>query len=625
MTIGVCFHSSIFQHSTELIRTMVYSSQEFDFATLQSGELTQLSPSTVYYLRKLMRQNLDRIENKPESDMTFDDVTDINAALEQLYPVELLRSAKRHKLERLALFHRTLTTQGSQHSQQLFNTESAIFNILGCVPREQSTIGTILIIDDTPLDVNFLQRTFSQQPYRILHHSNGNDALAAAQSEMPDLIFLDVLIAGMDGYDLCRQLKSAPETKDIAIIFTSALNDVQSKVKAFGAGGADFMTKPFQAEEVLARAQHQLQIRDLQTRLETQNVKFQAQIHENQSLAARYQSIIESSIDGIFQSTLDGQFISVNPSLARIYGYESPEELIQHMDNIGQQLYVHPTRRDGLNAYLKQHGQIVGAESRVYRKDGSKIWISENVRAVKDHKDRILYYEGTIRDVTDRRRMESDLRHQRQETERMLASILPPNVADRLRDRREMIADRVADATVMMADIQGFTALSRQMPPLELVGLMSRLFSTFDQLVEDAGLEKIKTVRDVYILAGGVHTPKPDHAVACATVALLMQSAAATIQRELNQPFQLRIGMSTGSLIASVIGMKKITYDIWGDCVNLASRMQSSASPGMIQVSPSTQARISSEFILESRGETDVLGVGTMETFCLLDHRSMRP
>jgi adenylate cyclase len=593
----------------------------FDLSATLSGELNQLSPSTVYYLRKLLRHNLDRLAPVNHLDYAFDPVSNLNAAIDELYPDAQLRTRNLHKLERLALYHQTLTANGSQHSQQVTDAEDQVFNLLGYNAQKLETIGTVLLIDDTPEDISLLTRTFTQQTYRVIKSNQAEAALALVDADRPDLIFLDVLVAGVNGYDLCHQIKSNPDTQDIPIIFTSALNDAQSKVKAFQAGGADFITKPFQIEEVLVRAQHQLQRRDLQRRLGEQNVRLQLQIQENQELEGRYRSIIESSIDGIFQSSVDGQFLSVNPAMARIYGYDSPEELMAKMTNIREQLYVQPARRDGLNAYLKQHGQVVGAESRVYRKDGKKIWISENVRAVQDHRHRILYYEGTVRDVTDRRKMESALRHQRQETERLLASLLPPTVADRLRDRREMIADRVENATVLVADIQGFTRLSQQLSTTALLELMSRLFSSFDQLVEAANLEKIKTMRDVYIVAGGVHTDKPDHTVACAQLALDMQATAAQIQAELGLPFQLRIGISTGSVIASVIGLKKITYDLWGECANLASRMQSSALPGKIQVAPTTAATLVNQFILESRGETEVLGIGTIETFWLLDKK----
>jgi adenylate cyclase len=601
---------------------MVYSRQDFDLSATLSGELTQLSPPTVYYLRKLLRHNLDRLKPTHDLDYAFDPLSDLNAAIVELYPNADERSTQLHQLERLALYHQTLTAQSAQHNQQVIDTEEQIFNLLGYNSQKIATIGTVLLIDDTPEDVSLLTRAFTMRTYRVLQSNDATSAIALAQQELPDLIFLDVLVAGVDGYELCRQLKSSADTADIPIIFTSSLNDAPSKVKAFQAGAADFVIKPFQAEEVLVRAQHQLQLRDLQLRLGEQNIRLQLQIQENQALEGRYRSIIESSIDGIFQSSIAGQFISVNPSLARIYGYDSPEDLMANMTNIGAQLYVHPARRDGLNAYLTQHGQIVGAESRIYRKDGKKVWISENVRAVKNSHDRILYYEGTVRDVTDRRRMESDLRHQRQETERLLASLLPPTVADRLRDRRQLIADRVENATVLIADIQGFTGLSQTLSTQELLELMSRLFSRFDHLVEAADLEKIKTMRDVYIVAGGVHTTKPDHTIACAQLALDMQATAAQIQTELGQPFQLRIGISTGVVIASVIGLKKITYDLWGECANLASRMQSSALPGKIQVAPSTAAALQADFILESRGPTAVLSLGTIEPFWLVGKKA---
>jgi adenylate cyclase len=600
---------------------MVYSSQDFDLSNSLSGELTQLSPSTVYYLRKLLRHNLDRLQPLEVLDYAFDPVSNLNAAIDELYPDPQVRTRNLNQLERLTLYHQTLTSQGSQHSQTVSDTEKQVFNLLGYTPHLLDTIGTVLIVDDNPQDVSLLTRAFSQQNYRVLQSDNGADMFALMQQELPDLVLVDALVAGVTGYELCKQIKGNPDTEDIPIIFTSALNDAQSKVNAFAAGGADFISKPFQVEEVLVRAKHQLQLRDLQLRLGEQNVRLQLQIQENQELEGRYRSIIESSIDGIFQSSLDGHFISVNPALARIYGYDSPDDLMANMTNIGTQLYVHPTRRDGLNAYLKQNGQIVGAESRIYRKDGQKIWISENVRAVRDHKDRILYYEGTVRDVTDRRRMESALRHQRQETERLLASLLPASIADRLRDRREIIADRVENATVLVADIHGFTGLSQTLPPGELLELVARLFSSFDQLVETRNLEKVKTLRDVYIVAGGVHSPQENAAITCAQLAIAMQATAAQIQAELGLPFQLRIGLSTGSVIASVIGLKKITYDLWGDSVNLASRMQSSALPGKIQVAPDTAAQIHTQFILEPRGATEILGIGTIEPFWLLGEK----
>ncbi len=600
---------------------MVYPRQEFDLSVNRSDKLTQLSPSTSYYLRKLLRHNLDRLEPVAKRDSAFDPLSNLNAVLAERYSDAPQQARSLDQLERLTQYHQTLATQGAQHIQQLMETEAQIFSLLGYRLQKSTTNGTVLIIDNTPQDISVLTQALTLQTYRVLHSQNADEAMAIVQQACPDLIFLDVLIARINGYELCKQIKQDPETDHIPIIFTSPLNDAQSKVDAFAAGGDDFIAKPFQIEEVLVRAKHQLQLRDLQLRLGEQNIRLQSQLQANEALETRYRSIIENSIDGIFQSTADGKYISVNPALAKIYGYDSPEELMQKVTNIGTQLYVHPARHDELTAYLKQHSKIKGAVSHVYRQDGSEIWISESVRSVTDSWNQVLYYEGTVRDVTARRRMESDLRHQRQEIERLLASLLPVSVADRLRDRHQMIVDPVEQATVLVADIHGFTQLSRRLDPAALLKLMARLFTSFDDLVERAGLETVKTVRDVYIVAGGVHTPKPDHATACAQLALDMQTTAAAIQQELKYPFQLRIGISTGSVIASVMGLKKITYDLWGDSVNLASRMQSSALPGKIQIAPTMAAQLADQFILEPRGKTYVLGIGEIEPYWLLERR----
>jgi adenylate cyclase len=196
--------------------------------------------------------------------------------------------------------------------------------------------------------------------------------------------------------------------------------------------------------------------------------------------------------------------------------------------------------------------------------------------------------------------------------------LLPPTIADRLRDRREMIADRVDDTTVVVADIHGFTALSRQLAPTDVLNLVARLFASFDQLVEEYELEKIKTVRDVYILAGGVHVEKADRVQACANIALRMQTTANQLQRELGYQFQLRVGVSSGSAIAGVIGLKKITYDLWGDAINLASRMQASGAPGRIHVSPETSDRLQDQYQFESNGVTDIVGIGAIPTYWLI-------
>lgn len=326
---------------------------------------------------------------------------------------------------------------------------------------------------------------------------------------------------------------------------------------------------------------------------------------------------MENSIDGIFQSAPTGHFIRANPALARIYGYESVEALLAGITNISQQVYVQSGRREGLLAYLQQHGQVSGAESEVYRKDGSTIWISENIRVVKDAKGNLLYYEGTVQDITDRRRMETELRNQRKKAELLLMGMLPRSVADLLKRDQSIMAERFEQATVLFADIHQFSEFSRHASPSEQINLLNRLFSAFDDLVEQHGVEKIKTLRDLYIVAAGVPSPQPNHATAIAEVALAMQQTANQFQAYLSEPLQLRIGISTGSVVAGVIGTKKFTYDLWGDTVDLANWMQLHATPGRIQVSPLTYEQLQHLFTFEEGKIIETPGLGYSMTYWL--------
>lgn len=478
-------------------------------------------------------------------------------------------------------------------------------------------LGNILIVDDVPNNLVLLSRLLERKGYRVRTAQSGELALEAIASSLPELILLDICMPDMDGYALCQKLKSSDETCDIPIIFVSALGEVFDKIKAFTAGGVDYITKPFHLAEVLARVETHLTLKRLQQELQLKNARLQHEITERQKAEDKYRSIFENCLEGIFQTTPDGQYLSANPALARIYGYSSPEAMIATVTNI-RNLYARPGRREELNAYLRRYAEVESFESQVYRQDGSLIWISENVRVVKDEVNSILYYEGTVQDITERRETQAQLRHQRQETERLLLSILPQSIAERLKRKPETIADSFADVTVLFADLVNFTPLSMRVSPKELVELLNQIFSTFDQLAEQYQLEKIKTIGDEYMVAGGLPKPHPNHAEAMADMALAMQESIAKFPTGCSEPFQLRIGLNTGSVVAGVIGTKKFSYDLWGGTVNLASRMESQGKAGAIQVAPATYEQLKHKYRLEERGPIAVRGFGELTTYWLL-------
>ena len=206
-----------------------------------------------------------------------------------------------------------------------------------------------------------------------------------------------------------------------------------------------------------------------------------------------------------------------------------------------------------------------------------------------------------------------------EESERLLLNILPASVAERLRKGDSTIADLHADVTILFSDLVGFTDLASRMSPEALVQMLNVLFSRFDRLALDMGVEKIKTIGDAYMAVAGLPERRIDHAVVMSGMALEMMSIVRAFNHEVGQDLALRIGLHSGPVTAGVIGMHKFAYDVWGDAVNTAARMESHGIPGRIQVSESTGLLIQHAFELEERGSVDVKGKGRMRTYLLVD------
>jgi class 3 adenylate cyclase len=372
-----------------------------------------------------------------------------------------------------------------------------------CVNTDEF-IADILIVDDKLENIRFLSNFLAKQGYQVRKAINGQAALMAARTVSPDLILLDINMPGMGGYEVCEKLKQESQTSSIPIIFLSAGDDIDDKIRAFQVGGVDYITKPFQLEEALVRIQTHLKVQSLQKKLLVRNEELQQTVTALQ----KTQAALEAS--------------------------------------------------------------------------------------------------------------EAALQESQEQTERLLLNILPLSIAERLKQDTSAIAEHFDDVTILFADIVGFTPLSTRIKPAELVNLLNEIFSNFDELTEKHGLEKIKTIGDAYMVVGGLPVPKPDHAEAVAQMALDMQGAIAHFQAKYSEQLHIRIGINTGSVVAGVIGTKKFIYDLWGDAVNVASRMESSGVPGKIQVTEATYERLKERYKFEKRGQVDVKGRGDMTTYWLV-------
>ena len=371
-------------------------------------------------------------------------------------------------------------------------------------PYSPKTMGSILIVDDSLNNLSLLERILSRKGYKVGLASSGKLALDSVDLTQPDLILLDIMMPAMDGYEVCTRLKSNDRTRGIPIIFLSALVEVSNKVKAFNAGGVDYITKPFEPVEVVARVENQLRLRELELQLMEKNKMYRREI------AFREEAEIETR----------------------------------------------------------------------------------------------LLLETT--------------KFQKEQIEELLLNILPKPIADRLQDGQNIIADSFSDVSVLFADLVGFTNFASNKTATETVKVLNQIFSQFDQLSLQHGLEKIKTIGDAYMVVGGLPEPQENHAEAIAQMALDMQAAVASFNAKNNHSFSLRIGINIGGVVAGVIGLTKFSYDLWGDTVNVAHRMESNGIPGEIQVTAAVYERLKDKFAFKMRGAIEIKGKGEMIVYLLL-------
>lgn len=256
--------------------------------------------------------------------------------------------------------------------------------------------------------------------------------------------------------------------------------------------------------------------------------------------------------------------------------------------------------------------------------DIEHLWLEEEISFANSLSD--LLSLGM--EAQERRRAEESLRFEKKRSERLLLNVLPQEIAERLKSVQSLtkihlktsgtiVADSFEDVTVLFADIVNFTEYAAAISASELVNVLNEIFSEFDNLIEQYDLEKIKTIGDSYMVVGGIPVPSQDHALEIAEMALQMQTAIQKFKRLDGSSFSLRIGIHTGQAIAGVIGTKKFIYDLWGDTVNVASRMESQGIAGCIQVTEVTYQLLKNKYELEKRSAIQVKGKGEMTTYIL--------
>lgn len=338
----------------------------------------------------------------------------------------------------------------------------------------------ILIVDDIEENLKVLTETLTRQGFHPLQAKNGERAIQIAKKAQPSLILLDIKMPGMNGYETISILKSDPETVDIPVIFISALNQIEDKVKGFKSGAVDYVSKPFQKEEVIARVTTHLKLREAQKAIELE----------------------------------------------------------------------------------------------------------------------------------------------REKSEALLRNVLPQAVANELKESGKSEPQSFSDVSILFSDVVDFTKFSTNLDPRTLIQELNIMFTEFDEIMERHNCERIKTIGDAYLAVCGVADSCNDHAVRLTRAALEMKSYLKNRNRDGERVWEVRIGIHSGDIVGGIVGKKKYIYDIFGDSVNIASRMESNSLPMAINVSEDTYIKIKDKFVCSKREPMEVKGKGLTNMYFVEKEKS---
>ncbi|WP_293134177.1 adenylate/guanylate cyclase domain-containing protein [Microcoleus sp. bin38.metabat.b11b12b14.051] len=322
---------------------------------------------------------------------------------------------------------------------------------------------------------------------------------------------------------------------------------------------------------------------------------------------------VDRAGDAIFWIGSDAQILYVNDAACFSLGYSRSELLSMNVSKIDANftLTVWPLHWETI-----RECDSITLESEHCTKHGKLFPVEVKVNYLEFNGSE--YHCAFVRDISDRKQVEAAIRAEQEKSEKLLLNILPQSIAKRLKQRETNIAEGFANVTILFADIVGFTQLSSQISPKELVYLLNEIFSEFDRMTDLYHLEKIKTIGDAYMVAGGIPLPRSDGAEAVAEMAIGMQQAIGLFNITHGHSLSIRIGINTGAVVAGVIGTKKFIYDLWGDAVNTASRMESHGIPGCIHVTEATRKLLGDKYIFQDRGVISIKGKGKMRTYLLI-------
>ncbi|NET43534.1 ammonium transporter [Okeania sp. SIO2B3] len=478
----------------------------------------------------------------------------------------------------------------------------------------QKTFYTGTFRDITDRKESEIKLKENEQRFRSLSRATFEGIIIHEQEKIMDT---NIAAANMFGYELSEMVGMSgwelivPEYHDLIVEKMTSGSEKAYEVIGVRKDGSTF---PLEVESkvFLYRGNQNgvAALRDI-----TERKLAEAALRESEE---RFRAVMEQAADAFIIHDLEGKIIDVNQSTCKSLGYSRQELLNLYVEDIEENFVYQGFPKKWKNLILGRPMTIEGIHR---RKNRTTFPVEIRLGLLKAGNGKLIL--ALCRDITERKKAETALLLEREKSEKLLLNILPKPIADRLKEGDSTIAEGFAEVTVLFADLVGFTELAGRATPQRLVYWLNEIFSRFDLLAEKYGLEKIKTIGDAYMVVGGLPDPMENHAEAIALMAIDMLQEVAHFADQQEQNFNIRIGINTGPVVAGVIGRKKFIYDLWGDTVNIASRMESHGIPGVIQVTEDTYQILQHKFLFAERGLIDIKGKGYMKAYILREKKKL--
>jgi len=508
----------------------------------------------------------------------------------------------------------------------------------------------VLIVDDISVNAELVKEILKQSGnnYKISIASSGDEGIKIARKQKPDLIIMDWKMPNLTGLDAIKILKETTSTQDIPVLMITAYSSPENLWDAFQTGVFDYIEKPVNKEELIARVNNALKVSEALQEARSNTRFYESKLQELKNT----ELVSEQTSTSFLIISPKGELEWGNNGFANLHGYPFEE----YIKNYGSSLFNHSelVELEGhFKKCLRTKSPVTFIHKYITQKGDSK-WLQTSISPKLDKKGEIQTVLVMENDVTLLKEQEEELNQQNEQmvtiteyledannlledqkkeiskqkllieveqkkSEDLLLNILPFEIAKQLKSKGRAKPRYYKLVSVLFADFKGFSKFSKDMEPKELIQVLDNYFAKFDEIAENHYLEKIKTMGDAYMAAGGLPLRNRSNPVNAVLAGLEIQHFMNTLNDEKvlrNEPvWELRLGIHTGPLVAGVVGRRKFAYDIWGDTVNIASRMEENGAVGMINISESTYQEVREYFECDHRGKIEAKGIGKIDMY----------